>query len=246
MTRHSPVSPQSGKLVPQRIVVFFLLWFRQEMKSKQGGEEAKAGLSPDHGVETNQALQGDKELGGGEQVEGGEHQGDRRGERLQLRWEGVVEEVEGQRGEAHGRGDHEEGEGEEREEGGRRARVRCEAVDGEREDGQGGPADHRGEDVQRLAGEVATAGCDQDGAANKLEQGNDDRREMFAAMAACHLEKLDCKEVNGELPGEDHDEDKDADGGKGVHVLSVDCLQAFDQVWGGLAILCLLIKNIRS
>ena len=77
VTRHSPVSPQSGKLVPQRIVVIFLLLLRQEMKSKQGGEEAKAGLSPDHGVQTHQALQGDEELGGGEQVEGGEHQGDR-------------------------------------------------------------------------------------------------------------------------------------------------------------------------
>ena len=156
-----------------------------------------------------------------------------------------MEEVEGQGGEAHGRRHHEEGEGEEGEEGGRRARVRCEAVDGEREDGQGGSADHRGEYVQRLAGEVATAGCDQDGAAHKLEQGSDDRREMFAAMAARHLEKLDCKEVNGELPREDHDEDKDADGGKGVHVLSVDRLQALNQVWGGLAVLCLLIKKLK-
>ena len=47
------------------------------MESKQGGEEAKASLSPDHSVETHQALQGDEELGGGEQVEGDEHQGDR-------------------------------------------------------------------------------------------------------------------------------------------------------------------------
>ena len=44
---------------------------------------------------------------------------------------------------------------------------------------------------------------------------------------------------------DDHDEDEDADGGKRVHVLSVDRLQALNQVWGGLAVLCLLIKNIR-
>ena len=56
-------------------------------------------------------------------------------------------------------------------------------------------------------------------------------------MAASHLEQLNGKEVNGELSGEDHDKDEDADGRKGVHVLPVDRLHSFDQVWCWLLVL---------
>ena len=68
---------------------------------------------------------------------------------------------------------------------------------------------------------------------------------MLAWIAASHLEQLDGKEVNGELPGEDHDKDKDADGGKGVHVLPVDRLHSFNQVRGWLLALHLLKFNVK-
>ena len=60
---------------------------------------------------------------------------------------------------------------------------------------------------------------------------------MLARVAASHLEQLDGKEVNGELSGEDHDKDEDADGGKAVHVFPVDRLHSFNQVRSWLLVL---------
>ena len=62
---------------------------------------------------------------------------------------------------------------------------------------------------------------------------------MLARVAASHLEQLDGKEVDGELSGEDHDEDKYADGGKGVHVFPVDRLHSFNQIRSWLLVLYL-------
>ena len=59
---------------------------------------------------------------------------------------------------------------------------------------------------------------------------------MLARVAASHLEQLDGKEVDGELSGEDHDKDEDADGGKGVHVFPVDRLHSLNEVRGWLLV----------
>ena len=78
-----------------------------------------------------------------------------------------------------------------------------------------------------------------DDTANDMDKSNDDGGEMLAWIAASHLEQLDGKEVNGELCGEDHDEDEDADGGKGVLVLPVDRLHSLNEVRGWLLVLYL-------
>ena len=209
------------------------------MEAKQTCKEAEAGLGPDDGVQTNQTLQGDKELWSCDQVEGGQAEGEGGGETLKLRWEGIVEQGEGQGGEAERGGHHEEGEGEEGEEGGGGTGVGGEAVDGECKYGKGSTAGHRGEDVEGLPREISAAGCNHDDTANDLDESNNDGWEMLARVAASHLEQLDGKEVDGELSGEDHDKDKDADGGKGVHVFPVDRLHSFNQIRSWLLVLYL-------
>ena len=77
-----------------------------------------------------------------------------------------------------------------------------------------------------------------------MDKSNDDGGEMLTWIAASHLEQLDGKEVNGELPGEDHDEDEGADGGKGVHVLPVDRLHSFNQVRAWLLVLYLFDEQM--
>jgi len=66
---------------------------------------------------------------------------------------------------------------------------------------------------------------------------------MLARVAASHLKQLDGKEVNGELSGEDHDKDEDADGGKAVHVFPVDRLHSFNQVRSWLLVLDLSLQR---
>ena len=64
------------------------------MESKQTCKEAKAGLRPNDGVQTDQTLQGDEELRGCDEVEGGKAEGEGGGEALKLWWEGIVEQGE--------------------------------------------------------------------------------------------------------------------------------------------------------
>merc|ERR550532_3747843 len=82
-----------------------------QVESKQTCKEAKAGLRPNDGAQTDQTLQGDEELRGCDEVEGSQAEGEGGGEALKLWWEGIVEQGEGQRCEAKRGGHHEEGEG---------------------------------------------------------------------------------------------------------------------------------------
>ena len=153
--------------------------------------------------------------------------------------EGVMEQGEGEGGDAEWSGQHEDGEGEKWEQGGGRVVV-VKVVATDPKQGQGRSAHKGGEDVEGLSGEASVQQDEYD-AADNVDEGNNDCGEMLnVVMTSSLLEDLDGVEVYGELAGEDHEKYKAADSGKGVHVLPIDGEDAFNEVRGGLLVLQLL------